>query len=87
MTIMRALTSARGQRAIATTLAILGAWLLISSAIVLVEAPWEEVLGGGSNAVGARGELLIAFTVVFVPGAAMIGAAVVKWIRSEREFE
>jgi len=83
---MRALTSARGQRAIATTLAILGAWLLISSAIVLVEAPWEEVLGGGSNAAGARAELLITFTVVFVPGAAMLAAAVVKWTRSEREF-
>ena len=83
---MRALTSAKGQRAIATTLAILGAWLLISSAVVLVEAPWDEVLGG-SNAAGARVELLITFTVVFVPGAAMLAAAVVKWIRSEREFE
>jgi hypothetical protein len=83
---MRALTSAKGQRAIATTLAILGAWLLISSAVVLVEAPWDEVLGG-SNAAGARVELVITFTVVFVPGAAMIAAAIIKWIRSEREFE
>ncbi len=66
----------------AVALGLLGALLLIDAAMVLVDVLPKRPASGASDIAHWQSELIITFTMVFVPGVAAMVVASVLWLRS-----